>query len=147
MAKKLSANEQSTQRNELVAGIHGPVTIDVRVESQQALKTYHHLDAKSDGLSIHYYGHKDDLLAAGCMKFSGYFGRFHDDGHGGAWWIASKAGPGKRGFVAVTYYTWNRAFAVSLPGVREMFSEELSQLAAHRSLRLVVDNTKENAHG
>ena len=131
--------------NVVEVSLHGPVTVDVEAISQQSLQTHYHLDAKSAGLSIHYRGHKEDLLAAGCLKFSGCMGHFHSDGHGGAWYLSSKAGPGKRGFVRMSYYTANRAFAASLPSVLMKFPEALFKLDNRPSLKLVAQSKEPDA--
>jgi hypothetical protein len=97
-------------------------------------------------IQVGYRGHKDDLAAAGCLKFASRgFDRFLDDDHGGIWYITSKAGPGKRGYVAVDYFVCDFSFAASLPGVRDCFPQALARLAAGQ-LRLVVDNTRGVCH-
>ena len=140
-------HEPGMHSDVVLVGVHGPVTIAVAAMSQQSLQTYYHLDAKSAGLSIRYRGHKEDLLAAGCVKFVGCMRHFHADGHGGVWYLSSKAGPGKRGFVRISYYTSNRSFAGSLPAVRMMFPDLLSKLDTRPRLQLVVNNIGESANG
>jgi len=56
------------------------------------------------------------------------FDHFADDGHGGLLYVTSKAGPGRRGQIAVSYYTNNRAFAATLPGVRDHFPMVLESI-------------------
>ncbi len=65
MANNATERPEGRGHDRLVDGVHGSVTIDVEVMSQQSLETYYHLNARSAGLSIRYRGHKDDLLAAG----------------------------------------------------------------------------------
>ena len=141
MDNGLTAQVQGKRHDIALIGAHGPICIDIEVMPQQSLRTYYHLDARSAGLEIRYYGHKDDLRVAGCLQSAGRYDYFHDDGHGGVWCLTSKAGPKRRGYVAIAYYTCNRAFAASLPAVRHVFPEGLAQIGTHPSLRLVVDNT------
>ncbi len=140
MAEQVADQVRDARRAIVLIGAHAPITIDIQVISQLALQRYYYLDAESAGLEIRYRGHKDDLLAAGCIKSLGRYDRFHDDGHGGTWVLTSKAGPKNRGHVAIAYYTCNRAFAASLPAVRSVFPEALAQIATRPRLRLVVDN-------
>lgn len=133
------------QKEVLLDGTYGPVTIRVEALSTHGLHVYgpyfRHPPARA--ISVKYRGHKDDLVAAGCLKFvTRRFDRFEDDGHGGFWFIESKAGPGRRGFRGVEYFVCDSAFAASLPGVRDLFPQDFARLAAGQ-LRLVVDNTRE----
>jgi hypothetical protein len=136
---------------ELKIGNHGVVTWDVEVIPQASLEMYYAgwmTNIKSAGLCIDYHGHKEDLAEAGCLPAAGLrYDRFCDDGHGGAWWLTSKAGPGKRGIIRISYYTCNRVFARSLPGVSNIDKRVLLQLTTPPRLRLIVDNTREVGHG
>jgi len=102
--------------------------MDIRQLSRRNLETYYRLYG-SAGVYVQYLGHKEDLAAAGCVRLNGVrYHRFNDDGHGGLLYISSKAGPGKRGQIAVSYYTNNRAFAASLPGMRDHFPKALASM-------------------
>jgi len=97
--------------------------------SRQQLETYYLLYG-SAGVDAEYRGHKEDLLAAGCVRvrLGGVrYDRFHDDGHGGLLRVASKAGPGKRGHIRVSYYSNNRVVAAPLPGMRDHFPKVLGE--------------------
>jgi len=102
--------------------------MDIRQLSRRNLETYYCLYG-SAGVYVQYLGHKKDLAAAGCVRLNGVrYHRFNDDGHGGLLYVSSKAGPGKRGQIAVSYYTNNRAFAGSLPGMRDHFPKVLKSM-------------------
>jgi hypothetical protein len=135
----LAGREQGT----LLDAPHGPITISVEALSKHSLEVYWSHPTERGGIGVQYRGHKDDLAAAGCLKFGlERYDRFLDDGCGGFWWVTGKAGPGKRGFIAVNYYACNAGFAASLPGVRERSQQILSHLGTRPHLRLVVDNTR-----
>jgi len=138
-----------------LTGAHGAVTVGVELLSQYALDYYYHLKSRPGqvGAEVMYRGHKDDVIAAGCISpdvFASipYF-RFFDVGRALVW-ISSKAGPGKRGWIQLNYYTVDRAFAESLPGVLDFFPGGLPRtgppdragLSRRPWLRLVVDNTR-----
>ena len=109
--------------------MHGPVVMDIRQLSRRQLETYYCLYG-SAGVYVQYLGHKQDLAAAGCVRLNGVrYHCFNDDGHGGLLFVSSKAGPGKRGQIAVSYYTNNRAFAASLPGMRDHFPKVLETMS------------------
>jgi len=124
------------------------IGVTVTSESAATLRQYYHLDADLPGAKIRYWGHKDDLLVAGCLpKGMRRYDKFCDDGSGGVWWLTSKAGPGRRGAIQISYYCCNRAFAGSLPGVLELFPDVLLQMSTRSRLRLIVDNTRGVPHG
>lgn len=116
---------------QIVIGAHGPVELrDVRLISPADMAYYYHT-AAVPGLGLSYRGHRDDLVAANCIaaeRLRERFDRFHDGGHGGLWHIASTAGPGKRGWVKVSYYLLSRALARKLPAVATLCGVELSAL-------------------
>jgi len=106
--------------------------MDLRQLSRRHLQIYYCMYG-SAGVYVQYLGHKDDLAAAGCVRLNGVrYHRFNDDGHGGLLYVSSKAGPGKRGQIAVSYYTNNRDFAASLPGMRDYFPKVLESMTARR---------------
>jgi hypothetical protein len=110
---------------------------------QVPMRLHYVPDAKTSGLSICYGGNRDDLYAAGCMPPGPWrYGRFVDDGHDGVWWLESKAWAKAKREVRLTYYTANRAFAMALPGVAEVWSDKLLLISPRPTLRLVVDNTR-----
>ena len=112
----------------LRTGVHGPVVMDIRRLSRRNLETYYYLYG-SAGVYVQYLGHKDDLAAAGCLRLNRVrYHRFNDDGHGGLLYVSNKAERGKRGQIAVSYYTNNRAFAGSLPGMRDHFPKVLKSM-------------------
>jgi hypothetical protein len=135
----------------------------VEALSRSCLETSYHLHG-SAGVRLVYRRHRADLVQAGCVRLEGIrCHRFYDAGPGAVFEVSSKAGPGKRGHIAVTYYTNNHSFAASLPGMRELFPRVLDTVgpaaainadcdALRRQmrggervrprLRLVVDNTK-----
>ena len=112
----------------LRTGAHGPVVMEIRRLSRRTLENYYRLYG-SAGVYVQYLGHKKDLAAAGCLRVNRVrYHRFNDDGHGGLVYVSSDAGPGKRGQIAVSYFTNNRAFAASLPGMRVHFPKVLQSM-------------------
>jgi hypothetical protein len=140
-------SEGASIGSKLIDAAHGPIEMTVEPLSQHGVGVYWSYvysgqPAPAAGIEIAFHGHKEDLAAAGCMKFvKGRYDDFLKDGFGGLWYIESKAGPGKRGIVRVHYFACDPAFAASLPHVRELFPEMLSRLRPRPHLRLVVDNT------
>lgn len=112
----------------LRTGVHGPVVMDLQQLPRWQLETYYCLYG-SAGVYVQYLGHREDLAAAGCVRLKRLrYHRFNDDGRGGLLYVSRKAGPGKRGQIAVSYYTNDRAFAASLPGVRDHFPKVLKKM-------------------
>jgi hypothetical protein len=152
--------EGTSRSGQLLIGAHGPVIILVKLMAQHSLETYYHIKVGHSGqigAEVRYVGHKDDLVTAGCIGAEtlarvSYGDLNRDDENGAVMSVCSKAGPGKRGRLAVEYITADRAFAESLPGVRDLFPGGLPHtgppdrdgLAAWwlRRPRLVVDNTR-----
>lgn len=128
----------------LAEGAHGPVTLRVELISAADMREYWHLKA-APGLSIAYRGHKDDVVALGCISAdalaSTRYDRHHGDVRGGLLHLASRAGRGKRGQVEVQYYAQTSLLAGALPGVREHCADWIVALTARPGLRLIVDNT------
>lgn len=129
----------------LAEGAHGPVTLRVEQISAAHMGEYWHSKKGAPGLSIEYRGHKDDVVALGCISAealaSKHYDRYHDDVRGGLLYLSSKAGPGKRGQVEVKYYAQTPLLAGALPGVREHCADWIVALTARPGLRLIVDNT------
>lgn len=98
------------------------------------------------GLRIKYRGHRDDLVALGCISTerlaAAAYGRYEDDSRGTILYLEKKAGPGRRGVIELSYFAQSRAFAGMLPGVRTYCADWLETLSARPKLRLVVDNTR-----
>ena len=118
-------------------GARGPITVSIEPLTRRALETHWQLHGGA-GVCVQYRGHKEDLVAAGCVKLEGVsYDWFCDDGHGGLFWVTSRAGPGKRGQIAVSYYTNQRGFAASLPGVLQHFAYALDRLTARSQLRVI----------
>jgi hypothetical protein len=101
--------------------------------------------ARAPALWITYRGHREDLIAQGCIARERLaavcHGRFENDTRGATLRVESKAAPGRRGMLELSYLTQSRTFAASLPGVRLYCGDWLQVLRERPSLRLVVDNT------
>src|ERR1700685_4025658 len=129
MANSLQSGFDERREGKLLDGVPGAVTIHISPISKRDLEIYYHQASKTGGAEITYRGHKDDLSTAGCLKFAiGSYDDFHDDGYGGSWVLSGKWGPGKRGFIEVSYYACDPAFAASLPGARALFPEAIAQM-------------------
>lgn len=100
----------------------------------------------ASGLRITYRGHKESLVALGCISrealAAARWGRYEHDARGAILCVESKTAPGRRRFLEVSYFTQFRSFAGMLPGVRAYGAEWLQTLTARPKLRLVVDNTR-----
>lgn len=98
------------------------------------------------GLRITYRGHKESLIALGCIcrdrLATVRYGRYEHDPRGAILHVESKAAPGRRGMLELSYFTQSRSFAGMLPGVRTYCADWLEALTARPRLRLVVDNTR-----
>lgn len=98
------------------------------------------------GLRIKYRGHKEDLVALGSISrealANARYGRYEDDPRGGTLHVESKAAPGRRRMIELSYFTPSRSFAGLLPGVRRYCGDWLEALTTRPVLRLVADNTK-----
>lgn len=101
--------------------------------------------AEAPGLWIRYRGHKEDLVALGCISrerlAAARYDRYENDSRGGIRYVESKAAPGRRGVIELSYFAQSRAFAGILPGVRTYCADWLEGMAGRPRLRLVVDNT------
>jgi hypothetical protein len=98
------------------------------------------------GLRITYRGHRESLIALGCISRDGLatarYGRYEDDPRGALRYVESKAAPGRRRMLELSYFTQSRSFAGMLPGARTYCADWLEALTARPKLRLVVDNTR-----
>lgn len=98
------------------------------------------------GLRIKYRGHRDDLLALGCVSrdslASARHGRDEDACGGALLHVENKAAPGRRRMIELSYFAHTRLFAARLPGVHAYCPDWLQALTARPKLRLVVDNTR-----
>jgi len=141
--ERLSALREAT----LADGVHGPVSVSVDLTAQRDLEEYYGIRADYPGqvgAHVAYDGHRDDLVAAGCVSAkllaSGSYKDFNliggdedlspnrlvrRDRAGTLVSLESKAGPGKRGWLRVVYLTIDRQFAEALPGVRDLYPEGL----------------------
>jgi hypothetical protein len=147
-----------TARQLDLAGLHGAVRVTVDLMSQHTLEVYYHIKADYPGqvrVNIAYRGHRDDVVAAGCISAEAlasiHYGWPYRDADR-LLYVDSKAGPGRRGWIEVSYSAARREFAAVLPGVRELFPEGLprsgptgrDELVAWQlrrpRLRLVIDN-------
>ena len=100
----------------------------------------------ASGLWIRYRGHKEDLVALGCISRERLAGarydRYENDSRGAIRYVESKAAPGRRGVVELSYFAQSRSFAGMLPGVRTYCADWLEALPGRPRLRLVVDNAR-----
>lgn len=120
----------SADRRVIGTGAHGRIELRAEIIAPARMTCYYHT-APLPGLSLSYRGHRDDLVAAGVISLEQLrerFNHYHDDGHGGLWFLESKAGPGKRGWLEVRYHLVSRARAQQLPGVQAFCAEELTAL-------------------
>jgi hypothetical protein len=143
-------------------GARGPITICADLLSQHTIEYYYGPTADYPGqvgAEVRYRGHRDDLVAAGCISREVFartrYGHFDHEGERSALLVIfSKAAKGKRGWVQVSYYVHRRAVAAALPGFLDLFPEGLPRcaprdrdglnawLSQRPRLRLVVDNTR-----
>jgi hypothetical protein len=121
----------------LADGPHYPVLLSI-----EQIKMSDH----AAGLRIKYRGHKEDLIALGCVSrdrlASVRYGQYQGDPRGAVLHVERKSAPGRRRMIEVTYFAQYRAFAGILPAVRTYCADWLEALAARSMLRLVVDNTR-----
>ncbi|MGH8319226.1 MAG: hypothetical protein ACREUL_14825 [Steroidobacteraceae bacterium] len=98
------------------------------------------------GLRIKYRGHKESLITLGCISrdrlAAAPYGRYEHDPRGTILYVESKAAPGRRRMLELSYFTQSRSFAGMLPGVRTYCADWLEALTARPKLRLVVDHTR-----
>jgi hypothetical protein len=101
------------------------------------------------GLRIKYRGHKEDLIALGCVSRDRLTSaRQGPDGYapGGALLhVENKAVAGRRKMIELSYFAHTRLFAAKLPGVHAYCADWLQALTARPKLRLVVDNTRSDS--
>jgi hypothetical protein len=97
-------------------------------------------------LRIGYRGHKEDLIALGCIcrgrLAAMRYGRTEEDPRGALIHVERKSAPGRRGMIELSYITRSRAFAGTLPGMRAYCADWLEICTAPPVLRLVIDNTR-----
>lgn len=103
---------------------------------------------RAPSLRIQYRGHRDDLIALGCIcrerLAAMRFGRYEEDPRGALLLVQSKAAPGRRRMIEVSYLAQSRSFAATLPGVRLYCADWLQTLPARPLLRLVIDNSRKD---
>lgn len=130
---------------QLAPGTHYPITLEVEQMPGKDL-TMRGLQENVEGLAIEYRGHKEDLVAFGCIPgevlAQAQYNRFQDDPRGAILHVESKAGPGHRGAVEITYYTQSRLFAATLPGVGEYCTDWITGLKGRPQLRIAGDYTR-----
>jgi hypothetical protein len=106
--------------------------------------------SNAPGLRITYRGHKEDLIALGCIArdslATARYGRYQDDPRGATLHVANKAAPGRRRMIELSFFTRSRSFARILPGVCTYCDDWLEALTARPTLRLVVDNSRTDIH-
>jgi len=97
------------------------------------------------GLRITYRGHREDLVALGCIPAARLAaavpGRLYEDPLGALFCVEARNVPGRR-LIEVTYLTQSRPFANALPGVRTYCTDWLGLFTGRPRLRLVVDNNR-----
>lgn len=130
----------------MAEGARHPVLLSVE-QMPAGIAILGRIAVQAPGLRIQYRGHKDDLLALGCISrerlATAREARYEDDDSSGAiLHVERKAGPGHRGIIELSYFAQSRAFAGSLPGVRTYCGDWLEALTAPPRLRVVVDNTR-----
>ncbi|HEX5460198.1 MAG TPA: hypothetical protein VFX20_09520 [Steroidobacteraceae bacterium] len=103
------------------------------------------MSAHAPGLRISYRGHREDLIALGCVSrerlASARYGQYQSDPRGAVLRVERKATPGRRRMIELSYLTQARVVAGLLPGVRTYCADWLQALTARPLLRLVIDNT------
>ena len=76
------------------------------------------------GLLIKYRGHREDLIALGCISrdslATAHYGRYEEDSRGAVLQVASKAAPGRRRMIELSFLAQSRVPAGMLPGVRNL---------------------------
>ena len=99
------------------------------------------------GLRIKYRGHREDLVALGCVSrdrlAAARPGRYEDDRRGALLHVENMEAPGRRRMIELSYLTQSRSAAAMLPGVRPYCADWLEALTARPALRLVIDNTRQ----
>lgn len=102
--------------------------------------------SNAPGLRITYRGHKEDLIALGCIArdslAAARYGRYEDDPRGATLHMEKKAAPRRRGMIELSFFTQSRSFARILPGVCAYCADWLEALTARPRLRLLVDNSR-----
>lgn len=135
---------------QLAPGTHYPITLEVEQMPGKDL-TMRGLQENVEGVAIEYRGHKDDLVALGCIPGKllarARYNCFQDDPRGAILHVESKAGPRHRGVVEITYYTQSRLFAATLPGVGEYCSDWINGLKGRPQLRLAGDISDASLRG
>lgn len=126
-------------------GAHYPVLLSIAL-MPHGVELPSRCATHAPGLRIQYRGHRDDLIALGCIGrdrlAAARFGRFEEDPRGALLLVESKAAPGRRRMIEVAYLAQSRSFAATLPGVRLYCSDWLQTLSAKPRLRLVIDNAR-----
>lgn len=134
---------------QLADGAHYPVLLSIeQIPAGVALPEGGVTDAPA--LRIRYRGHKEDLLALGCIArdrlAAARYGRYEDDPRGATLHVENKAAPGRRRMIELSFFTQSRSFARILPGVRAYCADWLEALTARPTLRLAVDNSRTEIH-
>lgn len=129
----------------LADGRHYPVLLSIE-QMLAGLAMPGRAGTHAPGLRIKYRGHEEDLVALGCVSrerlAAARRGRSRDDSRGAPLHVESKAAPGRRRMIELSYFAQSRTFAGILPGVRTYCADWLEALAARPMLRLVVDNSR-----
>lgn len=129
----------------LADGPHYPVLMSIE-QIPGGVEVHGRVAADAPGLRIKYRGHHEDLVALGCISreklLNTRYARYEDDPRGATFHVESKAAPGRRRMIELSYFTQSRSFAGMLPGVRTYCGDWLQDLTARPMLRLVVDNTR-----
>lgn len=101
---------------------------------------------RTAGLRITYRGHRESLIAFGCISRDrlthARYGQYESDPRGAILYVESKAAPGSRRLLELSYFVQSRSFAGMLPGVRTYCADWLEALTSRPNLRLVIDNTR-----
>lgn len=130
---------------QLADGRHYPVLLSIE-QIPGGVEMHGRIAADAPGLRIRYRGHHEDLVALGCISreklLNTRYARYEDDPRGATFHVESKAAPGYRRMIELSYFTQSRSFAGILPGVRTYCGDWLEELTARPMLRLVVDNTR-----
>lgn len=130
---------------QLADGGHYPVLLSV-AHMSDGIETLGGGPTHAPALRIQYRGHKEDLIALGCISrgrlAAALFGRHEEDPRGAVLLVQRKAVPGRRGLLELSYIAQSRSFAAMLPGVRPYCADWLKTLTTRPLLRLVVDNTR-----
>lgn len=130
---------------QLANGPHHPVLLSIE-QMPGGIEMPPGAATDAPGLRIKYRGHKEALIALGCISrdrlATARHGGYQDDSGGAVLRVQSKAAPGRRGMIELSFFAQSRSVAGALPGVRAYCADWLEALTARPMLRLVVDNTR-----